>query len=74
MIRYLAEHGANIQANATVALEKALECGNIEIIKILEDYCPEEIVAFPVDFTNISADKSMTYKYQLTIIDCNSII
>lgn len=63
MLDYLAENGAVVTESANIILDLALENGDVSMINVVEDYSPESIIDYTIDFDKSTPDNQVAYNY-----------
>lgn len=62
-IEFLAENGAAMTESANIILDLALENGDVSMINVVEDYSPESIIDYTIDFDKSTPDNQVAYNY-----------
>lgn len=63
MLDYLAENGAAVTESANIILDLALENGDVSMINVVEDYSPDSIIDYAIDFDKSTTDNQVAYNY-----------
>lgn len=63
MLDYLAKNGAVITDSVNEILNLALDDGDVSMINVVEDYSPESIIDYTIDFSKKTPANEVSYNY-----------